>query len=161
VAAFEQARSGESPLSVALFDVDDIETISRDFGEDAGDTVMIALAGRIARAYGGVRPLVCRYGDRTFGVVMPRTDRFTAVRLTEAARQLIARHPIKMLAGKAGTPPEIAVTTSVGLAAIDGNVADRFEEPGTFTEIAEKAVKAARKAGRNSMRVYAPAAKAA
>jgi GGDEF domain-containing protein len=66
-----------------------------------------------------------------------------------------------MLAGKVGTPQEIAVTTSVGLAAIDGDLAERFDDPGTFTQIAERAVLAARKAGRNSMRVYAPTARAA
>lgn len=161
VAAFEQARSGDAPLSVALFEIDDLERISRDYGEDAGDTVLIALASRIARAYGGVHPLVCRYSDRTFGVVLPRTDRFTAVRLTETARQLIAKQPVKIIAGKFGTPPELSVTTSVGLAAIDSELAERFDDPGAFTEIAEKAMLAAQRAGRNSMRVYAPAAKAA
>jgi diguanylate cyclase (GGDEF)-like protein len=161
VAAFEQARAGDSPLSVALFDVDDLEVISRDFGEDAGDTVLIAMAHRIAHAYAGVKPLVCRYGDRTFGVVMPKTDRLTAVRITEQARQLIARLPVKMLAGKIGTPAEIAVTMSVGLAALDRNLAERFDDPGMFTQIAERAVMAARKSGNNSMRVYAPTAKAA
>lgn len=161
VTAFEQARSGGAPLSIALFEIDNLEQISKDYGDDAGDTVLIALASRIARAYGDVHPLVCRYANRTFGVVMPRTDRFTAVRLTEAVRQTIARQPVRLIAGKIGSPPELTVTTSVGLAAIDSELADRFDDPGAFTEIAEKAMLAAQKAGHNNMRVYAPKAKAA
>jgi diguanylate cyclase (GGDEF)-like protein len=161
IAAFEQARSGDVPLSVALFDVDGMDKISEDFGNDAGDTVLIAMASRIARAYAGVKPLVCRYGDHTFGVVMPKTDRFTAVRLTEAARQMITRTPVKLIAGRVGSPPELPVTASVGLAAIDSELADRFGDAAAFTKVAEKAVLAAKRAGQNTMRVYAPAAKAA
>lgn len=92
---------------------------------------------------------------------MPKTDRFTAVRLTEAARQAITSSPVKLIAGRVGAPPELAVTASVGLAAIDGELADRFDDVNSFTKVAEKAVLAAKKAGRNTMRVYAPAAKAA
>lgn len=161
VTAFEQARSGGAPLSIALFEVDGIERISKDYGNDAGDTVLIALASRIARAYGGAHPLVCRYGDRSFGVVLSKTDRFTAVRLTETARQLIAGQPINLIAGKVGAPPKLSVTTSVGLATIDSELADRFDDPGAFTDIAEKAMLAAQRAGNNNMRVYAPKAKAA
>lgn len=161
IAAFEQARAGAVPLSVALFDLDDFEQIHRDFGADACDNILIAMAGRIARAYAGARPLVCRYSDHAFGVVLPRTDRFTAVRLTEAARQTISKSPVKLIAGRAGAPPEVIVTASVGLAAIDSELAERFSDVNALTQVAEKAVVAARKAGRNVMRVYAPAARAA
>ena len=161
IAAFEQARSGDVPLSVALFDVDGMDKISEDFGDDAGDTVLIAMASRIARAYAGVKPLVCRYGDHTFGVVLPKTDRFTAVRLTETARQMITRTPVKLMAGRFGSPPELPISASVGLAAIDSELADRFGDAAAFTQVAEKAVLAAKRAGQNTMRVYAPAAKAA
>jgi diguanylate cyclase (GGDEF)-like protein len=156
VAAFEQTRAGVGPLSVALFDIDGLERINAEFGREAGDTVLIAAAGRLDQRFKGHQAMISRYDGGRLAVLLPRVDRATAVKLTEDARAALAE-PIELIAAKAGAPAKITITSSVGVASIDARLIERFEEPSQLGAILEQAVKAAKRAGRNTIRVYAPA----
>lgn len=157
VGAIEQTRLGVGVLSVALFHLDGLDDIVEQYGSDASDTVLISLAGRIDRAFSGQECSVGRYDDKRFIVVMPRIDRASAVRLCERARGIIASEPVKLIAGSFGTPSALSVTCSTGLASFDQRSIDRFEDTQGVLNILEQALRAAQKAGRNLMRVYAPA----
>lgn len=156
VAMFEQARSGGHGLALALFALDDLARLRAEGGTDAADTVLIAVAGRIARALGEHRPLIARYAEDTFAVMLGRTDRSAAVRLAEAARVMVTDEPVKLIAAKAGAPPAVQVSVNVGLAVIEGDLVDRIDDPGELTQVVERAVAAARRAGGNVMRIYTP-----
>jgi diguanylate cyclase (GGDEF)-like protein len=158
VAAFEQTRRGSGPLSVALFDIDGLGQINNRFGREAGDTILIGVAGRLERTVEPMGGLVARFDEGRFATIMPRIDRPTAVRLGETARDLVLREPFRLVAAKTGAPPTLHASVSVGVASVDEQMIQRFEEPGDLMNIVDQAVKAAKKAGVNTMRVYAPAA---
>lgn len=157
VAAFEQTRAGVGPLSVVLVDIDGLEEVNSQFGREAGDAVLIAAASRLDEVFKAHRALVSRYDGGRFAVLLPRIDRATAVKGAEEARQKLADSQVTLIAAKAGAPAQIGITASVGVAALDSRLIERFEEPGQLQAILEQAVKAAKKAGRNTIRVYAPA----
>ncbi|MBY0313130.1 MAG: GGDEF domain-containing protein [Phycisphaerales bacterium] len=157
VAAFEQTRSGVGPLSVAMFDVDAVGEINESCGSDAGDIVLINVAGRLEQIIQPLGGMVARFDGGRFIVLLPRLDRASAVRAAEQARAAVAASPIKLIAAKSGAPSEVSVTVSVGVAAVDTQMIKRFDEPSSLLAIIDQAVKAAQKAGRNTIRVYAPA----
>ncbi len=160
VAAFEQTRNGLGVLAVAMFDVDGLEEMNERFGSEAGDAVLISVAGRLERAFGGFGGLVARYDEGRFVALLPRTDRAVAVRASEQVRMEVAAQPLVLMAAKTGAPPTVTVTLSVGVAALDGEMIKRFDDHGALMAIVEQAVRAAKKAGKNAIRVYAPAAAA-
>jgi diguanylate cyclase (GGDEF)-like protein len=161
VAAFEQTRSGLGPLSVALLDLDGLEGIGERQGPEALDAILIEAAGRVERAFPDTNGLVARYDEGRFVALMPRTDRTTAVRLSERARADFAGEPFRPLTSRAGAPATVAVTVSVGVATVDEQSIRRFEDHEALMAIVEQAARAARKAGQNAIRVYAPTAVAA
>jgi len=67
---------------------------------------------------------------------------------------------VEMIAGT-NAPSEIMVTTSVGVTTAASEALAKFESVAGFTRVTEQAVRAAKKAGPNSMRVYAPTSAAA
>ncbi len=156
VAAFEQAKSAHTPLALAIIDLDQLGAINEKVGRDSGDNVMVVVAGRIDRALKSPSTLVARYGGGQIAVVMPRTSRNDAVRACEHARAVVANDPIKLVTAPAGAPPGVSVTVSIGLAVVDRATLDRFDDIGSLVAIVEQAVRAAKKAGRNTIRVYAP-----
>ncbi|MBX3405521.1 MAG: GGDEF domain-containing protein [Phycisphaeraceae bacterium] len=161
VAAFEQARAGTTVASVAIFDIDGLGAVNTACGEDAGDNILVVVAGRLQRSLGPVRGLVARLEGGRFGLVLPRVGRNEAVKICESARLYVGAEPVKLVAGRAGAAPEVRVTMSAGLVHLDADIACRFEDAGAVVQTVDKALAAAKRAGRNSMRVYTPAMKAA
>jgi diguanylate cyclase (GGDEF)-like protein len=153
-----RSRRGVGPLSVALFEVDDLEALSERCGRDAADTVLISVAGKLEKCVAPLGGLVARYDARRFAALMPRIDRAGAVRCSETVRQQIAAERIQLVAATAGSPPIINASVSVGVASLDEQSIARFEETGALMNIVEQAAKAAMRAGQNAIRVYAPAA---
>jgi diguanylate cyclase (GGDEF)-like protein len=158
VAAFEQTRSCGGPLSAAIFDVSALEEINQRYGREAGDTVLIGVAGRLERAVEAMGGLVARYDDGRFATIMPRTDRETAIRTSETARESVSGEPFRLVAAKAGAPPTVKAFVTVGVATVDDVMIQRFENPGDLMNLVEQTAKTAKKTGGNAMRVYAPAA---
>jgi len=160
IAAFEQARAGIGPLSVAIFEIDGLEGINQEYGTDAEDSVVINVAKRIKDAFKGTGALVCCYEGHQFAVALPKTDKLKAVLAAEKARTRIAASPVEIIAGR-NAPPQLGVTASVGVTTADRDVLNRFDDVGGLTKITEQAVRAAQRAGPSSMRVYTPTSAAA
>lgn len=99
VAAFEieQAKLGregsgqESPLALALLDVDNFKKLNDTLGHTAGDVALKALADKVLES---LRPgdMVARYGGEEFVVMLPNTP------LTEA-QQVLSRLQRSLTAG--------------------------------------------------------------
>lgn len=157
VAAFEQTRHGTGPLAVAMFEVDGLDDVNELHGTEAGDVILIGVAGRLERAFANTGGLVARYDFCRFVALLPRMDRATAVRSSEQVRTEIAGEPVKLVAAKSGAPPTVSVTVSVGVAALDEEMIGRFDDHAALMAIVEQAVQAAKRAGKNAIRVYAPA----
>jgi diguanylate cyclase len=103
-----QLQHGNTPLALALTDLDDFVVINESYGRDAGDAVLTAW-DRVLQANIPPGGLVARLGGDEFAVVLPDTSAEIAVVLLEELRGHLASMAVEGVAD--------AVTTSVGVAA--------------------------------------------
>jgi diguanylate cyclase (GGDEF)-like protein len=138
-------RPGHPAPAVLLIDLDHFKRVNDEHGHRTGDVVLRAAAKRIASILRGSASLA-RWGGEEFAVLAPATDRESATRLAERARRALADGPVQV--------DDIAVdlTASIGIAvAGDGlNTAD------ALVDAADKALYAAKRAGRNCVRIFEP-----
>ena len=135
ILANEYARSlrARSGLGLLMVDVDHFKAYNDQYGHQAGDIALQAVAGAIksqARAYDHV----ARYGGEEFGVVLPDTQiadmRAVAERIRLAVQTLTGLHR--------------PITVSVG-----GAMADLNTSPMELVERADQALYQAKQNGRN------------
>lgn len=158
IAAFEQTSAGVSSIGVILFDLDNVEPLIESCGEDARDSALIFVAGRLTKLFSPMDGLVARFNDSRFGVILPRHDRAFVLRAAELARAAIASEPLKLIAAKAGAPAHLPITVSAGVVWADGRNIETFADYGAMLKIGEAAVRAAQRHGSNTVRIYQPAA---
>jgi diguanylate cyclase (GGDEF)-like protein/PAS domain S-box-containing protein len=124
-----RARRGESPLSLAIVDIDHFKRYNDTHGHLAGDEVLRACAREWDEALRGADVLV-RFGGEEFLVLLPDTDLDTAAEIVERLR--------------AKTPME--QTCSAGLACWDGT-----ESIDDLLRRADDALYLAKAGGRNQL----------
>lgn len=126
------------PFSLILLDVDHFKRINDTYGHEAGDAVLRAVAARIA---GSIRDVdfVGRYGGEEFAILLPETGLAGAVETAERLRTSIAERSVEWRG------QEIAVTVSLGVAAVPECVADASDALAR----ADQALYASKQAGRN------------
>jgi len=103
------SRSG-SPMSVLMVDLDDFKRVNDEFGHQAGDRVLRAIAGALRAAVRG-SDVVARYGGDEFVVLMPDTPAAEANRVARRAGDAVAGLAHPMADGS-----EVRISCSVGLA---------------------------------------------
>jgi diguanylate cyclase len=90
--------------------------------------------------------LAARYSDTMLGLVLTNTARPTAAAVADSIRRAFASEPVQCVAGR------VATTASVGVASLDAGT--HVRDSSTLPRAAELAVHAAKRSGRNSVRVY-------
>lgn len=123
------------PLSVLLIDIDEFKPVNDEYGHDAGDQLLVALAQRL-RAQLRASDTLVRWGGDEFLILAPGADHDDAYALAERCRETVARTPV---AGH-------ALTISLG-----GRQYRRDEGPDTLLARVDKALYASKSAGRNSL----------
>jgi diguanylate cyclase len=103
-----QLQHDNTPLALALTDLDDFVLINERHGRDAGDTVLTAW-DRVLHANIPPEGSVARLGGDEFAVVLPGTSAEIAVVLLEELRGHLAGMAVEGVAG--------AVSASAGVAA--------------------------------------------
>ncbi|HUY65901.1 MAG TPA: GGDEF domain-containing protein [Acidimicrobiales bacterium] len=128
----DHAIRSESPLSVAMIDLDHFKQYNERHGSVAGDTVLRAIA---ALMVSNVRrqDLVVRYGGEEFFLVMPDTDILGGHHLLDKLRE-----------GGRDATSEFGVTLSAGLTSWDG-----VEDITSLIERADQALYRAKESGRD------------
>jgi diguanylate cyclase (GGDEF)-like protein len=147
---FRRARDRGDCLGLMLIEIDELATI-RDGHGPASTEVMGALAPLLRDGETGDR-IVGLFGPGTFALIELGASRFDAARLAERLRKNIERQRIDT--GADGG--HVQVTASIGVAALEPEVAQRIADPGPLIRLADEALRAARHAGRNCVRIFSP-----
>jgi diguanylate cyclase (GGDEF)-like protein/PAS domain S-box-containing protein len=132
------------PLSVLLFDADHFKKINDSHGHPVGDTVLCHVAATLVAAFRPV-DVVARIGGEEFAVLMPSTPIAAAQAAAERACRLLASSPAATDAGA------LPCTVSAGVATMD-ECSDSID---ALLRRADKALYAAKAAGRNTVRSQA------
>nr|WP_243141088.1 MULTISPECIES: sensor domain-containing diguanylate cyclase [unclassified Lactonifactor] len=77
-----------SPLSIALFDIDDFKKVNDSKGHVYGDQVLVDLASIITKSIRGT-DFAGRYGGEEFMVIFPNTTLSVASKISERIRQAV------------------------------------------------------------------------
>ncbi len=158
VAGFEKANATDTPFSLALFEVDQLDSLAA-HGQHMVDEALRQIVALIRPQLTAQRALLCRLDANRFGIAMHGLDRLSATRLVEQARITLAEQPVS-LAPPGLKPVSTTLTASAGLATLDASTKARFGEPDALVETTRKALDAARRAGQSALRVFTPKAAA-
>jgi diguanylate cyclase (GGDEF)-like protein len=131
------------PCAILIMDIDFFKRINDQHGHAAGDEVLKRVAEAV-RSMARPPLFFGRLGGEEFLVVLPDTGLAEARRCAEALRLKIAA-----IDTRAVIPGHLGVTASVGLTvSIAGN-----DDPGSMLARADLALYAAKRSGRNCVRV--------
>lgn len=149
---FSRAKKFLRPISVLFIDADHFKGLNDTFGHEAGDVALKRIASLLQRACRKV-DLVGRLGGEEFGCLLNETDLVGAAQLGEAIRLTIAEEAIDYEGQR------LPVTVSVGVASMEQGAF--FESPQALVKAADRAMYAAKKSGRNMIRIFNAKAAAA
>ncbi|QSX77216.1 diguanylate cyclase [Agrilutibacter solisilvae] len=129
----------QKPLAVIMLDVDHFKRFNDRYGHAGGDA-LLARVGQTLRELVRNEDVACRYGGEEFTLVLPETDRETALARAEVIRAAIGSTTV--LHAREIIGPN---TASLGLAMFpdDAQVADEL------LQLADAALYRAKHAGRN------------
>jgi len=142
-----RARRSEATLSVLMFDVDQFKRINDEHGHLCGDEILAAVGSRLRQVLRR-SDMRCRYGGDEFLVVLPETPAAGAARVAEWVRGEIEQIDVIGREGTVRPTVSVGVATSVSNDSLDG-----------LLERADRALYAAKAAGRNCVRASAPSAR--
>lgn len=91
---YEKALSDNSPISIAVLDIDFFKQINDNYGHDAGDDVLKIFSAQVNESLG--RFLVARAGGEEFFVLMAGLNNQQACALIDKLRQVISSSPIEV-----------------------------------------------------------------
>ncbi|HEX9985449.1 MAG TPA: diguanylate cyclase [Thermoanaerobaculia bacterium] len=126
---WERAIRRGDMLSLILLDLDHFKVLNDTHGHTAGDECLRAVAASLEKAVRGSGDVIARWGGEEFALLLPNTSEEIAVAIAERLR--------------AGIEP-LGVTASFGVATSGTDV-----NPQELVERADRALYAAKRAGRN------------
>lgn len=151
---FAAAKGSGSSLAVIFIDADKFKSVNDAHGHQAGDAVLVELARRLMAGV-GKGGMVCRYGGEEFAVLLPGSTAQKAAQIADLLRRGIERTPVSLI-GTGAKTPEISITISAGVAALEPANAQKVENIEQVVNLADAGVYAAKQGGRNCVRVNDP-----
>jgi diguanylate cyclase (GGDEF)-like protein len=132
-----------------MLDVDKFKSVNDRLGHPTGDLVLKTLAKMLGNAT-RAGDLAARYGGEEMVLVLPGTTRGTAAAIAESIRRTIAAKPVNV-----GETP-LPITVSIGMASLEPGtaLAAAMTSPAHLLKAADLAVYAAKRSGRNCVRVF-------
>lgn len=151
-AELERARRHQTPLCVALVDVDYFKRLNDTYGHLSGDMALKALADLFTQ---NLRrsDVVCRFGGEEFAILLPDTGLKSAVELMDRVRQNVEKLGLKGFNGET-----LKMTISVGVAEVNTRPKASLHrsEISETLSLADEKLYDAKNAGRNQV-CFAPA----
>lgn len=146
---FRRSIAFNRPLSLLFLDMDHFKRINDTYGHAAGDEALKHV-GRVLTSMTRAVDTVARYGGEEFVVLLPEATLAVAARRGEEVRKAIEQAAVPHLS--------IKLTVSVGVASFDGTPG-AYKVAAHLVQAADRAAYAAKSAGRNTVRIFAPRAK--
>lgn len=146
VLTMEIARAARSkePLSLVMCDVDHFKRFNDEFGHDAGDAVLQAVATEMRNRFRD-GDVVCRYGGEEFTIIAPGS---TAQQLAERVEPV--REAISQITLRHGGRALGSTSMSFGIAMWDKSM-DR--DGASLVQVADAALYRAKREGRNRVTI--------
>lgn len=136
------AKRNQSPLSLLICDIDHFKRFNDEFGHDAGDAALQAVANTLQRYFRG-SDIPCRFGGEEFVVLMRDAVLDDAIVKAERLRQAVQALDISYRDEKLSH-----LTISIGISSLSDGEADAE----TLLRQADQALYAAKQGGRNQVK---------
>jgi diguanylate cyclase (GGDEF)-like protein len=133
------------PLALIMIDIDHFKQFNDLYGHPAGDRCLQAVAAALKSTVNRVQDHLARFGGEEFALLLPHTNLDGAAHLAEQLRVAVMQLRIQHRGSSTGE-----VTISLGCASV---VPSRGEESARLLQLADAALYAAKRGGRN--RVHA------
>jgi two-component system, cell cycle response regulator len=140
------AERNQSPLAVAIIDLDHFKMVNDQLGHDAGDRLLAAF-GRLLLSELRKSDIACRWGGEEFCVLMPGTSSAAALR---AVSHLLKLWQVQALI--LGTLNGAGTSFSAGVA----DSTQGLDTPQALLTCADQELLASKRTGRNQVRRYVP-----
>lgn len=137
---FSRALRYHESLSVVIFDIDHFKRLNDTYGHQAGDAVLKEV-GSLVSSLTRDSDLAARYGGEEFVLILNHAPPEVAVEVAERLRRTVENHAFLI-----DDKTVLKITISAGCASFPHG---RFSEPKELIESADKALYAAKQAGRN------------
>jgi diguanylate cyclase (GGDEF)-like protein len=142
-----RATRGDGDLSLLAVDLDHFKDINDTYGHITGDVVLREFGGLLVQT-ARAGDMVARTGGEEFTILLPDTDPSGAFRAAIRVCDTVRSHPF-MVNGK-----RLHITISVGVVSTKGSSADSPDM--NMKERADQALYAAKRGGRDGLRVWNP-----
>lgn len=142
-----RAQRHQTWLALLLIDIDHFKLYNDHYGHQQGDACLQQVAARLASGCRRALDLVARYGGEEFVCLLPDCDLDSAKAKAEELRQAIAALALP----HAASPIADRVSISIGLAVCLGGDDTCNTGPQQLIATADKALYAAKAAGRNQV----------
>ena len=142
--AFEAWQANKTPFAVIMMDLDGFKPVNDMYGHDAGDEVLQAIGARLANANRSL-DLAARHGGDEFAIVLNDCAN------TEIAGQIAQRliEAVSLPIGLRNRETSVTVGASAGVA----QVSDRDDSAEEVLTRADRALYAAKAAGKNCVKI--------
>lgn len=137
----------QKPISLIMADIDFFKIFNDTYGHLQGDECLKTIAAALSANIKRPTDLVSRYGGEEFAIILPDTDVSGAIFIAEHIRSKVAELQIENRKVPGGV-----VTVSLGAASL---IPESVHSPATLIAQADKALYAAKSAGRNCVRSFA------
>ncbi len=139
---WSQARQRRQPLSLIMLDIDYFKQYNDYFGHLRGDDCLIQVTKALNAAATRARDFLARFGGEEFVLILPETDKASAIKVAERCRGLIFKQQIPH--PKSLVSP--ILTISIGLGTI---IPAHDDLPLDFIEKIDQRLYLAKQQGRN------------
>lgn len=148
VTELQRATRSGTPLALMMIDVDYFKNYNDYYGHQEGDACLRKVACLIEGNARRSSDLVARYGGEEFVMLLPETDRISAMQLAES----ILASLVALNLPHARTPlTRKYVTASIGVAVAQPN---EQHKPEDFIRMADRAMYSAKELGRNRVVLF-------
>lgn len=141
---FNKFKRNNTPLSLALIDIDHFKNINDRYGHQAGDAILRQIADMIKKEFGSTNT-PARYGGEEFIVILRNTNFKKALDLADGFRKKIEETKFVI------ENDYVPLTVSIGVASQNGLRGSMFFDADSFIAASDRALYQAKQQGRNQV----------